>query len=327
MFHEIATGFANTFLPMSNVTDDQKRVVSLLDGMAAAEGWQPSNLPGVSLLRVTEACPRGPVVYEPSIVILAQGRKIGYLGDRVFTYDAHNYLVLSVPLPFECETQAKPGEPLLGVSVHVDPSSVAELLLEMDDNGAVIDAVQGIYSNPMTDELTSALIRMLECMGSKSDTRVLGPAIVREIVYRVLCSEQSGGALRAVAARHSSFAQINKVLRRIHSDFSTPIDVETMAREASMSVSTFHHNFRAVTSSSPLQYIKRIRLHRARILMVQEGVQANIAARQVGYESASQFSREFKRLFGETPVEEAARVRRMSANLVSAGQPAGQSSV
>jgi AraC-like DNA-binding protein len=260
-------------------------------------------------------------VYEPSIVIIAQGRKIGYLGDRVFTYDAHNYLVLSVPLPFECETQAKPGEPLLGVTVHVNPSTLAELLLEMDDTGSVAEAVQGIYSNPMTEELTSALLRLLECLSSKTDSRVLGPSIVREIIYRVLCSEQSGGALRAVAARHSSFAQINKVLRRIHTDFSTPIDVETLAREASMSVSTFHHNFRAVTSNSPLQYIKRIRLHRARMLMVQDGVHANIAARQVGYESASQFSREFKRLFGETPAEEAARMRKLSIQLpASQGQ-------
>jgi len=292
---------------MSNSESERECVVSLLESLVTTDGYHASRIHGVRFIRAANAA-RVPVVYEPSIVIIAQGRKVGYLGDHVYTYDAHNYLVLSVPPPFENETQATPEKPLLGVSITVDPTTLSELLLEMDDRGAVSETVQGIYSQPMTDELISALLRLLECLRSPADSRVLGSSIVREIIYRVLCGEQSA-ALRAVAARHSHFGQINKVLRRIHSDYSYSFDVETLAREASMSVSTFHHNFRAVTSTSPLQYIKSIRLHKARMLMVQEGIQASVAARQVGYESPSQFSREFKRFFGETPAEEAARMR------------------
>ena len=167
---------------------------------------------------------------------------------------------------------------------------------------------RGIYATPLNAALGGAVIRLLECLGDATEARILGPQIVREIVYRVLCGEQ-GNALRALAVRHTHFARIGKVLRRVHTEFSCPLDVETLAEEASMSVSTFHHHFKAVTSTSPLQYVKTIRLHQARLLMVHEGLNAGVAAQRVGYESPSQFSREFKRLFGSNPSTEAARVR------------------
>ncbi|WP_394848161.1 AraC family transcriptional regulator [Pendulispora brunnea] len=285
----------------------KSRMVSLLEGLTYQEGPQPSALPGVNLMRMSKYV-KTPVVYEPSIVILAQGRKIGYVGERVYTYDANNYLVLSVPLPFECETFATPGEPLLGLSISVTPGMLGELLLEMDAPSPSVETISGIYATPLTEELTGAGVRLLEALRSQADSRILGPQIVREITYRVLCGEQSG-ALRAVATRQGHFAQIGKVLRRIHENYAESFQIEDMAREASMSVTLFHQNFRAVTSTTPLQYVKTIRLHKARLLMAQQGVNASVAARSVGYESASQFSREFKRFFGDTPTEEAARVR------------------
>ncbi len=291
----------------------KERLVELLETLVVGERFTPSLLDGVQFLRSSRPVPRGPVVYEPGIVIIGQGRKRGYLGGQVYTYDAYNYLVLSVPLPFECETvEAGPEKPLLGLVVKVSPTSIGELLVEMDDHGSAEDQVpQGIYSTPLTDDLSSAAIRLLECLRSPLDSRILGPQIVREITYRVLCGEQ-GGALRAVANRQSHFSQIARVLRRIHLEYSSSIDVESLAGEAHMSVSTFHHNFKAVTSTSPIQYVKSIRLHRARALMTQEGLSAGTAASQVGYESASQFSREFKRFFGNSPADEAARMRTMA---------------
>jgi len=285
------------------------RLVELLSQLAAREGFSDSMLEGVRFMRSTQRIPRRPVVYEPGIVIIAQGRKRGYLGGRIYTYDAKNYLVLSVPLPFECETEGTPDKPLLGLSVSVDPATVAELLMEMDDVPLQpVAAPRAIYATPLNDGLCDAATRLLESLRSRSDARILGPQIVREITYRVLRGEQ-GGALRAVAARHSHFGQIHKALRRIHTDYSGAIDIETLASESGMSVSAFHHNFKAVTSSSPLQYLKTIRLHKARMLMVNEGLGAGSAAGRVGYESPSQFSREFKRLFGSTPGEEAERWR------------------
>lgn len=160
-------------------------------------------------------------------MIVAQGRKLGYLGDEVYTYDPYNYLVLSVPLPLECETVASPQEPLLAVSISVDANTVSELLLEMDDSSSLSGSVpRGIYSTPLTDELICATVRLLECISNPLDGRILGPQIVREIIYRVLCGEQ-GGALRLLAARHSRFGQIAKVLKRMRTEFDAELDIGT----------------------------------------------------------------------------------------------------
>lgn len=289
--------------------EPKRRLVELLGIMATKEGFSPSTLDGVQFVRSSRSRPRAPIVYNPSIIIVGQGRKIGYLGGQIYTYDPYNYLVLSVPLPFECETVGSPEEPLLAVSIHVDPASLGELLTEMGEGHASRGPVPlGIYSTELTDELIGATVRLLECLQSPADSSILGPQIVREITYRVLRGEQ-GEALRAVAARHGRFSQIARVLRRIHLEYERGLDVDALAKEANMSVSTFHHNFKAVTSSSPLQYLKSIRLHKARMLMVQDGLNANTAASRVGYESASQFSREFKRFFGKTPADETAKMR------------------
>jgi AraC-like DNA-binding protein len=238
---------------------------------------------------------------------VAQGRKTGYLGTRVYTYDPRNYLVLSVPLPLECEVAASARKPFLALTVKVIPTILGELLLEMDDTGSLDEPVpRGIYAAPITRTLSEAVIRLTECLHSERDCRVLGPQIVREVIYRVLCGER-GAALRAAAAHNGQFSQISTVLRRIHSGYSQELDIETLARYANMGVSTFHHKFKSVTSTSPLQYVKNIRLHRARLLLTQDGVNASTAAARVGYESPSQFSREFKRLFGKSPLEERKR--------------------
>ena len=166
----------------------------------------------------------------------------------------------------------------------------------------------GIYSTPLTEGLLDAGVRLLECLRSPVDCRVLGPQVVREIVFRVLQGER-GGALRALAARNGSFSQIARALKRLHADYAQPWDVERMAREVGMSVSAFHHNFKAVTSASPLNYLKTLRLHKARMFMLQDGLNASTAASSVGYASPSQFSREFKRFFGSTPLEEVEKLR------------------
>jgi AraC-like DNA-binding protein len=242
------------------------------------------------------------------IYIVGQGRKIGHLGDEEFRYDADNYLVLSVPLPLECEWEASPDEPLLGIKVAVEPAMLVEIM-DLDESAHTNGAVpRGMYATPLTTELSDAVVRLLECLRSPIDSRVLGRQIVREIVYRVLHGEQ-GGALRAMASRNDQFVRIARVLQSIHSDYTRAMSTEEMAKVAGMSVSTFHHNFKAVTATTPLQYVKSVRLHRARLLMVQADHNASMAAAAVGYESASQFGREFKRFFGASPGEETANLR------------------
>ena len=243
------------------------------------------------------------------IVVIGQGRKRGYLGDEVYVYDPFNYLVLSVPLPVECEWEASPEEPLLLVAISVEPTMLGEMLLEMDEHLLPVSRMpRGISTAPMSEEMSGAVIRLLECLKCPLDSRMLGRQTVREIVYRVLCSEQ-GGSLRALASRDEHFTRIARVLKDIHTDCAKPFSVESMAKRAGMSVAAFHNNFKLVTASSPLQYLKRMRLDRAKRLMAHDGYNASTAARAVGYESPSQFSREFKRLFGVTPIEEVEQTR------------------
>ncbi|MEN6357134.1 MAG: AraC family transcriptional regulator [Armatimonadota bacterium] len=288
---------------------DDRPLAKLIEELATKQGFTESSLKGVKFVRSNKPIPRNPVVYEPSIVIIAQGHKTGYLGNEVYRYDPYNYLVLSVPLPFECETSGTPEEPLLGVMISVDVTTDSELLLDMDDNASLSGSMpRGIYSTPLTNEMLCATERLLESMQNPLDGRMLGPQIVREIIYRVLCGEQ-GGALRLLAARHSRFSQIAKVMKRMHTEYGSELDISTLASEANMSVSSFHSNFKAVTAVSPLQYLKSIRLHKAKVMMIQDGISASSAASRVGYESASQFSREFKRYFGCNPSEAVAQMR------------------
>lgn len=284
----------------------QPLLARLLASLSTVEGFGPTCLPDVRLMRSTKTYPSSPVAYDPSIVIIAQGHKHGRLGSRKFTYDARNYLVLSVPLPFECETIGTPEEPMLGLSVRINPTTVAELLLEQDAAALTVrDWPWAIGATPLSSEMSDAALRLAKCLRSPVEARILGPQIVREMTYRALCEGQ-GGALRALAAPHSNFGKIARALRRIHSDFSRTLDVSSLAREAGMSVSSFHANFKAVTANSPQRYLQTIRLHKAQVVMV-AGMPIAEAARQVGYESPSQFSREFKRLFGNTPKEAASR--------------------
>ncbi len=293
----------------------RSELAHILDGLSSDEGILPSSLPGVRLMRSTENWPRVPVTYQPSIVIIAQGRKRGHLGGHTFRYDANNYLLLSLPLPFECETEGSPEEPMLGLSVGVTPALVAELLMEMNDLPPITEPeALAMRSYPLDEELADAALRLARCLARPDDARILGPQIVREIVYRVLRREK-GGTLRALAAPHTHFGQISRALTRMHEDYAKPVDIPTLANESGMSVSTFHAHFKAVTSSPPLQYLKNIRLQKARMLMAHEGFTANSAAREVGYESASQFSREFKRYFGGTPAAVADELRRAMLRL------------
>jgi AraC-like DNA-binding protein len=295
---------------MVGQTDTARRLASLLNEVAVHEGTHPTPVEGVQVTRTSESSThRVPVVYQAKIIVVGQGRKRVYLGDKVYQYDPFNYLVLSVPLPAECEWEASPEEPVLLVSINVEPTMLGEMLLELHEPSPSVDTTPlGISTTPMSDELGGAVVRLLECLKCPLDSRMLGRQIVREIVYRVLCGEQ-GGSLRALASRDDHFARIARALKHIHVEYAKPLSVEELARKAGMSVAAFHHYFKLVTASSPLQYLKRIRLDHAKRLMAHDGYNASTAARAVGYESSSQFSREFKRLFGMTPVKEAEQTR------------------
>ena len=284
----------------------RQRMVELLLQLAPDEGYNLTRLPDVRLLRSNRPLVRTPVLYDPGIVIVCQGAKRGWLGDQLYLYDAQHYLAVAVPVPFTMETDASAAEPLLAVYLHLDFAVLATLLLELPPAGLAL--ARSMVSSPMDARLQTSVVRFLEAINDPLDAGVLGPALVREIYYRVLTGEQ-GHVLRAALNQQGRFGHIARAIRRIHADYAEPLSVTALAHEASMSAPTFHVHFKSVTGASPLQYLKSTRLHQARLLMVRAAMSASVAAAAVGYDSPSQFSREFRRLFGRTPSDEAARLR------------------
>ena len=278
-----------------------------MNGLAPLAGTNASRLPGVSFQRVTQGHGRHPAVYEPSIKIVAQGSIRTYLGRETFRYDADNYLVLAVPMPMDCDITASLAEPLVFMSIDLDWTTIGCLLAETGQGGEVSGPLpRALCVSALTAELREATLRLLRCLGSAVDARVLGPAVVREIFYRVLLGEQ-GAVLRAAAAHHGGLTRVGRALRLIHRDYAKGPTVEALARAAGMSVPSFHRHFKAVTATSPQRYVQTIRLHKARALIANERTGVAAAAARVGYESASQFSREYRRLFGVPPRGDAAQ--------------------
>ncbi|HEV3455588.1 MAG TPA: AraC family transcriptional regulator [Thermoanaerobaculia bacterium] len=290
---------------------ERRRLVALVAGLAPAEGANPTAVPGVEVNRATRPSPRRPVITQPSICIVAQGSKRAYHGDMVYAYDPLHYLVLSVPLPIEGEiVEASPEAPYLALKLGVDAVMLGELLFDMGERGDGSlrqRARRGISVSRLDERLLGSVMRLLRVLQHPLDARILGREALREILYHVLTGEQ-GDLLRAVALADSRIQRLAGVLRRLQTHYEEPLDVATLARQAGMSPTTLHHQFRAVTATSPLQYLKTVRLHQALRLMLHDGLGAAQAAYRVGYGSASQFSREFKRLFGASPRSEVAKL-------------------
>lgn len=286
------------------------RMAALLRDLAPNEGYNLTALPSVRVLRANRALARTPVLYDPGIVIVCQGRKRGYFGDRLYLYDEQHYLAVSVPVPFSMETDAAPDRPLLALYLHLDFALAAEVASQIDDAGfaAPMQAPQSMLSTPMDEAMRTSVLRFIEAMSRPLEAAVLGPGQLRELYFRVLTGPQ-GSSMREALSLRGQFGRIGKSLRLIHAEYASSLDVTRLAYEAGMSLPSFHSHFKAVTQVSPMQYVKSTRLHQARLLMVRQDLTAETASQAVGYTSPSQFSREFKRLFGLTPAAEARRMR------------------
>ncbi|PXX37778.1 AraC family transcriptional regulator [Undibacterium pigrum] len=301
---------------MQNQHDINQKLADMVASLALQEGFTASALDYVHFMRSDHAYSRTPVMYEPCICIIVQGRKRAYLGDAMFVYDARQYLVVSAPMPFEADTEASSEQPMLGIHVGIQHALAAELALAVEEaqitapaNPASANAAAAfMYATQVDDTLAQAVLRLLQALASPLEAKILAPAIVREIYFRILMGEQ-GAAMRAALSQGSHFQKITRALRKIHDGFSDKLDVDSLARESGMSLPAFHLHFKQVTSTTPIQYIKAMRLHKARLLMIRSGMNAYTASNTVGYESSSQFSREFKRLFGRSPLEEVRQMR------------------
>ncbi|KUP22569.1 hypothetical protein AWJ19_31830 [Paenibacillus sp. DMB5] len=276
----------------------------MISGLVPEEGSKSNIINNVDLFRIERSMDRVPFNYTKSIIFILQGQKRVYIADSMLTYDPMHYLVLSVPLPVECDVVASKDEPLLGISIQVDANMVNEIMVSGDiPMNNIKELPYGIYADDLNEQMINVIHRLVGSLISHSESKVLAPMYIREILYRALTGK-NGEALKMLTNRNQTFYKIRSILERIHENYGAKYDVASLAEETDMSNSAFHTAFKAMTDASPIQYIKKVKLHKARELMLFQGLNASSAAYRVGYESLSQFTREYKRMFGVTPGHE-----------------------
>jgi len=253
-------------------------------------------------------------LYEPSVCLVTQGAKMVQFGEDSLVYDPRHFLITAIHLPTVVRvTEASREKPYLGLRLKLDLREVSQLMLDSNlPQPRTQQTGRGMAIGEVTPQLIDAFRRLIALLDTPQDIPILAPVIQREIIYRLLTGEQ-GERLRLIASAGSQSSQIARAIDWLKGNFSNPLRIEDLASKVNMSTSTFHHHFRTLTAMSPLQYQKMLRLNEARRLMLTERLDATTAAFNVGYESASQFCREYGRLFGAPPLRDINRLRQNSA--------------
>lgn len=289
----------------------QAELATWIAGFAREDGFNPTAIQELSLYRSSRPTECIHTVLRPAFCLAAQGGKQLMVGDEIVAYDPAHYVVLSVDLPLGGRViEASPEAPYLGLLLDLDPGQIGPLIVEAGvvppvDHGP---SRRAFYVSRSSRGLLDAAIRLVRLLGRPRDIPVLSPMIQREILYRLL-TDEPGGQLHQIGVAGSQAQRIRHAVRWLQWNYAKPLRIEEMARTVSMSPSGLHHSFKAVIGMSPLQYQKRLRLQEARRLMLAEVTDAATAGYRVGYESPSQFSREYSRLFGAPPARDVARLR------------------
>jgi AraC-like DNA-binding protein len=267
-------------------------------------------LPGLHLGRLSTPSERIHSVLEPSFCVIAQGSKVVFVGDNRYQYDPFNYLLTTLELPRVSQVlEASRERPYLSLRLELSPTLVGSVMVETGQpiSASGVDA-RAIDVSPLGADLLDAIVRLVRLMESPAEARILMPLITREIIYRLLRSDQGSRLCHLTISREHT-PNIVKAVERLRQNFNQPVRIEELAQELGMSVSSFHHHFKSVTALSPLQFQKRLRLQEARRLMLGEDLDATQAAYSVGYNDAAHFNREYKSLFGEPPMRDVQRLR------------------
>lgn len=279
------------------------RIKHLIASRTATDGLTDTGITGVRLFRATHAIPCVPAVYEPCVVAIVSGSKEAVLDGQRYVYDDSHYLCCPMSMPVEAGTPAaSPENPLYGVFISLDPRVMSQLTMEMENAGGVLPPVkgdlraQGIRLARWDAGFTEALHRLLQLVSSQVDTAVLGDARVRELYYAILNGDAGPFARRAFGAGNA----IARSIAHVSSNLDAPISIDDMARRAGMSRAVFHRKFKQATTMAPIQFVKSMRLNNA-AMKIAGGMTVTEAAMDVGYVSPSQFSREFKRMYGQSP--------------------------
>jgi AraC-like DNA-binding protein len=271
-------------------------------------------IPGLALFRREEPTEPSSGIYEPSICLVAQGAKRVLLGEDTYVYDAQHYLITSVHLPTVVQIiSASRDKPYLGLRLTLDLGEVSQMMVDSKlPPPHRLPSNRGMATGEVTQPLVTAFNRLIDLLGDPQDIPILAPIMQKEIVYRLLTGDQ-GARLRQIASAGSQSHQIARAIDWLKGNYTEPLRIDDLARQVNMSTSTFHHHFRALTAMSRLHYQKRLPLNEGRRLMLVQPLDQTTVAFQVGYESTSQFNREYSRLFGSPPLRDIKNLRQMSA--------------
>lgn len=276
---------------------------SMVLKLAAKEGLTSTGIEGFELYRINQPYGRSAAMLIPAVCFVLQGRKSIYLGNREIIYDENQYLIGSTKMPVESELKEASAEnPCVGMILHIDSSLISELLVDMDEfinwpDHTTTDRI--ITAVPIDPELEESLLRLLNIVGTPLKVKILGKSLLREVFFHILKGER-GYVLRNCVLHHASAHKIVPIIQYLEKNFTEPLDIQDIAQYAGMSPSSLHGKFKAATSLSPIQFIKRLRLHHAHNKLM-EGASPGEAALESGYGNQAQFSREFKRQFGFSP--------------------------
>jgi len=301
-------------------TPRSQELIDLIARFAKEDGDHATAIPGVSVHRRSDTRTKACGAYKPSLALIAQGAKQVMLGDDTYRYNGADYLLTSIDLPVTTQiVEASPEKPYLSVTFGIDTTRIAGLLERAGAHtGTPATAARGMTVSSVTPDLEDAAIRLLRLLDRPEDIPVLLPLIEQEIIYRLLTGPHSA-RLRQMAVTESQSHQIGRACVWLKEHYALPLKIEDLASRVSMSVSSLHHHFKAITAMSPMQYQKQLRLQEARRLMLEDMLDAGSAGHQVGYESQSQFSREYARQFGEPPLRDVGRVRRSLMDRLTGG--------
>lgn len=290
-------------------SEKRRELVELARALAPRQGYNTTGLRSVRLLRSEAVLTNVPVLYAAGAVFVLQGRKQGMLERQAYVYDEDHYLAVAVPVSFRMESAASPERPLLAVYVEFDMTLVAEIVSALEaERPDTAARAKSLISSRMEPDIEDTVLRLLKTLASPVETIVLGQSILRELHYRILVGPQ-GAAMIAALRQKGMAGRIVQSLARMSESFCSEISIASLASDAGMSVPSYHTHFKMLTGSSPMQYVKAMRLHRARTLMARQDQTIAEVALSVGYVSAAQFSRDFKRHFGRTATDEVKWVR------------------
>ncbi|WP_046213521.1 AraC family transcriptional regulator [Paenibacillus wulumuqiensis] len=291
------------------IRDRLQELAGEIGKFAEREGIQATRIPALSLVRNTEVTAPLHMIYEPAICLVAQGRKQVMLGQESYEYGPADYFLVSVDLPISGQViEALPDRPYLAARLNIDPAQILDLVQESELQPAAAPARRALCVSRTDLGLTDAMLRLVRLLETPDYIDALAPLVIREILYRLLQDEQ-GDVLRQLAVTGSSTARIAGVVKRIKEQYEQPLRIEELASAVNMSSSSLHRYFKEVTGMSPLQYQKQVRLQEARRMLLSEAADAAEVGYRVGYESPSQFSREYARLFGLPPMSDIKRLR------------------